>query len=408
MSKFEEIFSLIKEAREVLEGNIHRTPLTFSTYFSNLISRNVYLKLENLQKTGSFKVRGALFKISSLLPDVREKGVVAASSGNHAQGVAYSASKLGVKATIVMPKTAPPYKINATKSYGAKVILKGTVYDEAYVEAVKISRETGAYFIHPFDDPHVIAGQGTIGLEISEDLPKVNTVLVPVGGGGLISGIAVGIKESLRGKAIKVIGVEPEGDPKLKGALSVGKPVEVSPKPSLADGVLTKSVGRLTFQIIREYVDDVLEVSEDEIARAMYLLLERGKLLAEGAGALPLAAILKYGRKLPGDNIVAVVSGGNADLTTLYRVILRGLSAEGRLAKITLELKDQPGTLKEALGYVSSSGCNIIEIRHDRFGPGMPPGYANVELLVETPSKKAIDDVITKLKDVGVRVIRHV
>ena len=408
MSKFKEMLPLIREARKVLEGNVHRTPLTFSTYFSNLINKNVYLKLENLQKTGSFKVRGALFKISSLLPEAKKKGVIAASSGNHAQGVAYSASKLGVSATIVMPETAPPYKVNATRSYGAKVILKGSVYDDAYVEAVRLSKESGAYFIHPFDDPYVIAGQGTIGLEISEDLPSVDTVLVPVGGGGIISGIAIGVKELLQARKIKVIGVEPEGDPKLKKALTLGKPVEVAPKPSLADGVLTKSIGRLTFQIIREYVDDVLEVDEDEIARAMYLLLERSKLLAEGAGALPLAAILKHGKEIPGNNIVAVISGGNADLTTLYKVILRGLSAEGRLAKIALELKDRPGTLKQALDYVASAGCNIIEIRHDRFGPGISPGYANVELLVETPSKTAINEMLSKLKQARVKVIRHV
>jgi len=408
MGEFRDMLSLIKEASNVLRSNIHRTPLTFSTYFSHLVGREIYLKLENLQKTGSFKVRGALFKINSLLPEVRERGVVAASSGNHAQGVAYSASKLGVKATIVMPETAPPYKVNATRSYGARVILKGRVYDDAYVEAVKISRETGAYFIHPFDDPYVIAGQGTIGLEICEDLPNVDTILVPVGGGGLISGIALSVKESLRSKDVRIIGVEPEGDPKLRQALVIGRPVEIVPKPSLADGVLTKTVGRLTFKIIKDYVDDVLVVDEDEIARAMYLLLERGKLLAEGAGALPLAAILKYGRGLPGKEIVAVISGGNADLTTLYRVILRGLSAEGRLAKIALELKDQPGTLRESLDYVSSAGFNIIEIRHDRFGPGIPPGYANVELLVETPSKGAIDNLLSKLRDAGIKVVKYV
>ncbi|MCD6323758.1 MAG: threonine ammonia-lyase [Desulfurococcales archaeon] len=408
MRDFTPFLDLIREARNVLEGNVHRTPLTYSTYFSNITGKEVYLKLENLQKTGSFKVRGAYFKISSLLPDVRDKGVVAASSGNHAQGVAYSAMKLGVKATIVMPKSAPPYKVNATKSYGAEVILEGDVYDDAYAAAMRKSKESGAYFIHPFDDPYVIAGQGTIGVEIAEDLPDVDTVLVPVGGGGLISGISLGVKPSLRGRSVKIIGVEPEVDPKLKMSFRVGRPVTVKPMHSLADGVVTKSLGRLTFEVIRDLVDDALTVGEDDIARAMYLLLERAKLLAEGAGALPLAALLKYHDVIPGRKVVAVISGGNADLTTLYKVIMRGLAIEGRLARVNIKLKDEPGALKRALEVVARKGCNIVDIRHDRMNPSVKPGIALVELLIESPSPETTDELLKELELVGVKVIRHV
>jgi len=408
MESFKDMLKLIKEANRTISGSIHKTPLTFSTYFSKVTGKEVYLKLENLQKTGSFKVRGALFKISSLMPQAEHKGVIAASSGNHAQGVAYSAMKLGVNATIVMPITAPPYKVNATRSYGAKVILSGKVYDDAYRTALEISKKTGSFFIHPFDDPYVIAGQGTIGLEIAEQLSDVDTVLVPVGGGGLISGIAIGVKETLTNRKIQVIGVEPENAPKLRLALQHGHPVEIEPKPSLADGVLTRTVGRLTFQIMKSYVDDVITVSEDDIARAMYLLLERAKLLAEGAGALPLAALLTKKDSLPGNKVVAVISGGNADLTTLYRVVLRGLTVEGRITKVDLKLKDSPGSLKRVLEIIANFNCNIIDIRHDRFNPAFKPGYAMVELLFETPSSETSHQVISELKKQGIEVVSYV
>ena len=403
--EFNDIFELIMDARQVLAGDVHRTPLTYSSHFSRASGKDVYLKLENLQKTGSFKVRGAYFKIKSLMPQVKGRGVVAASSGNHAQGVAYAASRLGVKATIVMPETAPPYKVNATRSYGAEVILHGRVYDDAYLKAVEISRETGAFFVHPFDDPHVIAGQGTIGIEIAEDLPEVDTVLVPVGGGGLIAGIALAVKLRLRDRSVRVIGVEPETAPKLKLSLEAGEPVKITPKPSLADGVITKGVGRLTYSIISRYVDQVVTVGEDDIAKAMYLLLERAKLLAEGAGALPLAALLRYGESLPGEKIVAVISGGNADLTTLYRVILRGLMVDGRIAKVTLILKDSPGILESTLRVVAKHRCNILDIRHDRFEPKIRPGYARVEILMETPSSETLKELIKDLSENGIEVV---
>lgn len=403
MTTLDELWSLIKKANEVVEGVIHRTPLVSSHTFSKLSGNSVYLKLENLQKTGAFKVRGAYFKIFSELERCRKYGVVTASSGNHAQGVAYSSSELGVSATIVMPDSTPPYKVNATRSYGAKVLLHGRIYDESYERAVEISEKTGAVLVHPFDDPYVIAGQGTIGIEIASTLRNIDYVLVPVGGGGLISGIALAVKRML-GNGVKVIGVEPKNTPKFYRARLAGKPVVVPAKPSLADGVVTKSIGELTYRIMSELVDDVILVDEDSIARAMFLLMERAKLLAEGAGALPLAALLDGYLNSKGKNIVAVISGGNADLTTIYRVILRGLSIEGRVVKLTMLLEDSPGSLYKALGVLARYRCNVVEIRHERAGPSIPAGYALVEVVIELPEMEAINSIMQELGSLGVIV----
>ncbi|MEM0047119.1 MAG: threonine ammonia-lyase [Fervidicoccaceae archaeon] len=395
-----EINNLIQEADEKLEGKIHRTPLDYSATFSKISGGKIYLKLENLQKTGSFKVRGALFKIMRNLDIAKKRGVIAASSGNHAQGVAYSSSIMGVPATIVMPEITPPFKVNATKSYGANVILHGTVYDEAYGRALEISKENGAMLIHPFNDPEIIAGQGTIGVEILRALPDVDEVVVPIGGGGLISGIGTAIK--MRRSNVKIIGVEPKGDPKYFLSRKMGSIAKVDPQPSLADGVITKSVGDLTFNIMNEVVDDVITVSEDSIARAIYLLMERTKLVVEGAGALPLAALLEGGSiGKGGKKAVLVLSGGNIDLTTLYRIILRGLSADGRIVEIDLVLRDSPGELKKALEVIYKHRGNILEIRHDRMGLKLPPGYARAELIVELPSKEEEPEVRKELERAG-------
>jgi len=403
LSIIDEVFDLILKADKVLNGIIHRTPLTYSYSFSKLTGNNVYLKLENLQKTGAFKVRGAYFKIYSLLPDVKVKGVVAASSGNHAQGVAYASQELKVKATIVMPETTPAYKVIATKSYGANVILYGQVYDDAYSKALEISSESGAYFIHPFNDKYIIAGQGTIGLEIVRALNSVDYVIVPIGGGGLISGIGVALKKIL-GDKVKVIGVEPVNAPKYFKSRECGKPVEIEPKPSLADGVITKSVGELTYSIMSEVVDDVVLVDEDSIAKAMYLLLERAKLLSEGAGALPLAALLSGTLNIKGKNVVAVISGGNADLTTIYRIILRGLLVDGRIGRLKLTLRDIPGSLLRVLSVLAKYKCNIIDVKHDRLGLSIEPGYASVEVVFEIPERDVVERVVEELKKRNIRV----
>lgn len=394
---------LIEEADKTLEGKVHRTPLDYSATFSRMSGHKVYLKLENMQKTGSFKVRGALFKITKNIGLARAKGVVAASSGNHAQGVAYSSSVMGVKATIVMPEVTPPFKVNATKSYGASVILHGNVYDDAYRKALEISEETGAMFVHPFNDLEVIAGQGTIGLEIMRQLSDVEEVVVPVGGGGLISGIATALKS--KKSNIKVIGVEPKSAPKYKLSRERGYVAQIDPLPSLADGVITKSVGNLTFDIMSRVVDEVVTVEEDSIARAIYLLMERTKLVVEGAGALPLAALLEGA--IPGNEkkTVLVLSGGNIDLTTLYRIILRGLSADRRIAEVKFVLRDSPGELKKALEVIYRLRGNILEIKHDRLGIDIPPGYAKAELIVELPSSGLEQKVKEELKELGFQVL---
>ncbi len=397
------LFDLILRAREEIRGAVHVTPLSYSYSFSKITQASVFLKLENLQKTGAFKVRGAYFKIKSELSRARERGVIAASSGNHAQGVAYASQELGVKALIVMPETTPPYKILATKSYGAEVMLYGMIYDDAYRKAVELSEERGYLFIHPFNDPYIIAGQGTIGLEVASELKDVDYVLVPVGGGGLISGIAVAVKKVLGGR-VKVIGVEPEAAPKAREALRHGGPVEIRPASSLADGVVTKKVGDLTYKVMEELVDDIVTVDEDNIARAMYLLLERAKMLAEGAGALPLALLLSGKMDFKGKRVVAVISGGNADLTTLYKVILRGLTAEGRLIKFKLVLEDRPGTLRQALSFLSKYRCNIVDIKHDRFSISIKPGHALVEIIAEVPSRDIASKVIEELRKHGMEV----
>jgi len=391
-----------REALKVIGGQIHRTPVDRSTTFSRMFGADVYLKYENLQKSGSFKARGALYKIWKLASQgVRE--VVAASSGNHAQGVAYAASIYGVQATIFMPETASIAKIEATKGYGARVVLKGRVFDEAYQEAVRYSEERGAPIVHAFDDPDIIAGQGTISLELMEQLGDFDLILVPLGGGGLISGIASVLKEA--GRRVKVIGVEPEAAPKFKESLRAGRIVDVDVKPSLADGLITKRPGSVTFEYVREYVDDVVTVSEDSIARAVYLLMQRNKVVAEGAGAVGLAALLEDRVDVRGRRCVIIVSGGNVDLTDLYRIIVRGLTAEGRMIELSVELIDAPGELKRVLEIIYEHRGNIVEITHRRGGREIPPGRAVVDLLIEVPTREAGQAIHRRLAEKGYRLV---
>jgi len=397
--KWIDIAKEVKFAEEVLKNVVYKTPLDRSNTLSKMSGGEVYLKLENLQKTGAFKVRGAYYKIHKLSPEEKNKGVIAASAGNHAQGVAYAASAAGIKSTIVMPIFAPPSKIAATRSYGAEVILHGTIYDESYKKALEISNETGAVFIHPFDDPYVIAGNGTVGLEIINDMPDIDMVIVPVGGGGLISGIASIIK-SMR-NTVKVIGVEPEAAPKFNVSLKTGHITEIEAKRSLADGLLTKKPGNLTFNIVSELVDDIVTVTEDEIAMSMVLLMERAKTIAEGAGATPVAALLSGKINVKGKKVVTVISGGNADLTTLYKVIMRGLAKMKRIVIIKCVLPDIPGTLKSVLEIIASERGNIIDITHSRIDPRLEPGTAEVQLLVEIPEPTSINRIEEKMQKSG-------
>lgn len=394
----EEVNIKIKEARRVLQGVAHRTPLNHSRTFSRMTGGEVYLKLENLQKTGAFKIRGAYYKISKL---AREgvKRVVAASSGNHAQGVAYSASLLGIKSTIVMPRYTPFFKVEATRNYGADVILYGETYDDAYQKALQISRETGAPLIHPFNDTDIIAGQGTIGVEIYEDLEDVDLVAVPIGGGGLISGIAVALKKI--NPDIKVVGVQPAGAPSMFLSYREGRPVETPHPYSIADGVIVKKPGDKTLAIIRRLVDDIVLVDDEETARAVFLLLERAKVVAEPAGALSLAAMLSGKIPVSEKKAVAVISGGNIDPSLLSRIINQALYMEGRQVKITGVLPDKPGQLKKVIDTVAELGLNIISIEHERVNPLVSPGTAQVTLGLEVPDKNSVTVLLTRLKAKG-------
>ncbi|MEB3773354.1 MAG: threonine ammonia-lyase [Desulfurococcales archaeon] len=392
----DEVYKLSLKARQAIAGHTRRTPLDYSSTFSRLAGFRVFLKYENLQKTGSFKVRGALFKVSSVKD--RARGVVAASAGNHAQGVAYAASVYGVEAVIVMPETASISKVEATRGYGARVILHGSIYDEAYRRALEIAEEEGFEFIHPFDDPHVIAGQATIAHEVLEDLDMPETIVVPVGGGGLISGIAVVAKRLRPG--IRVIGVEPENAPKYKVSLREGRPVDVEVKPTIADGLAVKRPGETTFKIISRLVDDIVTVSEEEIAEALYMLLERGKVLAEGAGAAPLAAVLSGKIDSQGDAVV-IVSGGNIDLNMMYRVLLRGLSSKGRIASISGYVPDTPGTLHRVTGVIARHRGNIIDVIHERTDYRAPAWHTRIKIIVEVPSREALGEILRELASMG-------
>jgi len=392
----------VRRAVPVLQGVVHRTPLDSSNTLSRMTGGRVYLKLENLQKTGSFKVRGAYYKISKLSPEEKRRGVVTASAGNHAQGVAYAAMVSGVKATVVMPEAASPSKISAARSYGANIILHGSFYDDAYRKAKMVEEETGAVFIHPFNDFHVISGNGTVGLEIVNDLPDVDVVIVPLGGGGLASGTASIIKY-LKSNT-KIIGVEAEAAPKFKESIKHGGIVEVNIRQSLADGLITRKPGDLTFTIASEVLDDVVTVSEDEIAMSMTLLMERAKIVTEGAGAASVAALLSGKIDVKGRKTAAIISGGNVDLTTLYRVLMRGLSKMRRIIIAKCILPDTPGTLKSVLEAIAEERGNIVDIIHNRIQPYLEPGTAEVQLIIEVQEEK-IEKVEEKVRKLGYNIL---
>jgi len=361
------------------------------------------MKLENLQKTGAFKVRGAYYKIYKLPDEAKKRGVVAASAGNHAQGVAFAASVAGIPATIVMPETAPISKIQATQGYGAKIVLHGLIYDDAYHKALEIAEETGATFIHPFDDLYVIAGQGSIAVEILHDLQDIDVVVVQIGGGGLISGIAAVVKNVL-GDQVKVIGVEPESAPKMKASINAGKIVEVDVKPSIADGLLTRRPGEITYKLVSELVDDIVTVSDDEIAHAILMLLERSKTVAEGAGAAGLAALLSGKIDVRGKKVVTIISGGNIDVTMLSRIIMRELARQRRIVILKTKLPDRPGTLRKLLEFLAEAKLNIVEINHDRYDPRLEPGWAEVRIIAEVPQPERLERLINNLRRHGYEV----
>jgi len=389
----------IRGAEERIRDHVLATPLVYSPTFSAMIGARVFLKLENLQKAGSFKVRGAMNTILSQNASIGSKGVIAASAGNHAQGVAVAAQLAGIAATIVMPESVSISKEEATRGYGAEVILRGSSLDETLSYAHERAAE-GYTFIHPYDDPAVIAGQGTIALEIFEKLPDPDLIVVPVGGGGLISGIAT-VAKALR-PSVRVVGVQTAACPSAVAARREGAPVRVEAAHSIADGILVNTLGSLPFAIMERYVDDVVTVSEDQIAMAMVLLLERKKVLAEGAGAVPLAALLNSGLEIPQDGtVVLVISGGNVDSPLLGRIIRKGMLKKGRIVGISVVVDDTPGTLARLLEVIAGNRGNILHIHHERFERDLPVQVIRVELEIETRSHAHIEEILNALRDHG-------
>ncbi|MGB9866996.1 MAG: threonine ammonia-lyase [Bacillota bacterium] len=395
----------VLEARELLSRVVRVTPLDHSETFSRMTGAEVYLKLENLQKTGSFKVRGAWNKVAHLSKEQRAKGVVAASAGNHAQGVALAASRAGIPATIVMPAVAPLAKVEATRGYGASVVLKGGNYDEAYEEALKVAKEAGSTFIHPFDDVHVIAGQGTISLEITEQLPEVEVIVAPVGGGGLVAGIAVAAKQL--NPAIKVFGVQVAGASSMVASLAQRQRVLLESVNTIADGIAVRRPGEITFEVCQKYLDGIVTVDDDHIAHAMLLLMERAKMVVEGAGAASLAALLAGKIPCPGKKVVAVISGGNVDVNLISRIIEHGLRKAGRFMAITTRIPDRPGSLLKLLKVIADEGGNVISVEHDRLRQDLVLGQAEVEIKVETYGPGHMERIQSRLReaDYGVRGI---
>ncbi len=387
----------IEEARKNLRGIIHPTPVIYSEYFSQMSGNEVYIKPENYQKTGAFKIRGAYHRISKLTEEERACGVICSSAGNHAQGVAYAAQQLGVKATIVMPNVTPLIKIEATRNYGAEVILHGEVYDDAYAEARRIQKETGAVFIHPFDDWDVIYGQGTIGLEILEEVEDVDIILVPVGGGGLISGICLAIKE--KNPNVRIIGVEPEGAQTLGHSIRKKSIVQLEVVSTVAEGVAVRTPGEKAFTIVQKYVDEIITIDDRELLEIFTILIEKHKMIAESAGILPLAALKKL--KVWGKKIVCVVSGGNIDVVSVSEMINRSLISRGRLFCFTLELPDKPGELLNISKILAEANANIVKIEHNQFKALDRLMRVALELTVETNGHDHIANVIGKLEAQG-------
>lgn len=385
----------IKQAQENIKGVARRTPLFYSSTFSNGHDYNVYLKCENKQKTGAFKLRGAYNKIVSLSSEEKQRGVIASSAGNHAQGVAYGATAFGIKSTIVMPVTAPQAKVQATRGYGAQVVQYGEVYDECYNKALELQEATKATFIHPFDDIEVMAGQGTVSLEILEDLPEVDTIIVPIGGGGLISGMALAAKELK--PSIEIIGVQAEIIASSKASLNKGEIVTLPGVKSLADGISVKTPGINTFKYMKKYVDDIVTVTEDEIAFGIFSLMEKSKLVAEGAGAVPLAALLANKIKLRGKNVAVLVSGGNIDIAMVSKVIDRELILLNRRVSFTVELQDKVGQMGALINDIVSQGVNIVKTRQDRNWDQRGLDYVNVQFEVEAQSREHAQQMIGAL-----------
>ena len=387
-----------KKAQDTIKDIVKKTDILESTKLSSMTGANVYYKCENLQKTGSFKVRGACNKIANLTDEEKANGVIASSAGNHAQGVALGAKMNGIEATIVMPQTAPLAKVTATKSYGANVVLEGLVYDDAYAKALEIQKETGATFLHPFNDEYVIAGQGTIALEIFEQMNnKVDTILCPIGGGGIIAGVAVAAKAL--NPNVKIIGVQTANIPSMHESMKAGKVTTAFKATSVADGISVKTVGELTFSIVKDLVDDVILVEEGEIAEGLLFLMENQKVVAEGSGAVTTAAILS-GKYIPkkNENVVCIISGGNIDINTLNRIIAIGLAKSGRRFSFSTNIKDKPGGLGELTRIIGGEDANIITAN---LSATDEIGVLNANMTLETFDHNHIERIKKEVSEAG-------
>ena len=397
----------IFRARDLLNRTtIRKTPLQRSDTFSKLTGTNIFLKLESLQRTGSFKVRGASVKISMLSEEQKKYGVIAASAGNHAQGVAYAALRHNISCTIIMPQNASPAKVAATKAYGAKVILRGLDYDECWIEAQEIAKNEGSTIIHAFDDSQVISGQGTIGLEILEDLPELDQIYLPIGGGGLAAGIAIAIKA--KKPDVKIIGVESKAFPAMKESLARGSLQNIKAGYTIADGISVKSPGKLTYEIANKYIDDVTLVDDSSILKTMFLLMERAKVVIEPAGAASLAYLLSNGHSNKNANVVSLLSGGNVDMYLLGQVVAKGLMQMGRMLKIFVQLQDKPGALKTVVDGIAELSVNIVEVVHDRLSSNISAGTAGVYLSLEMENEKHAERLIEFLrsKSLDFRIVK--
>ncbi|ABC83215.1 threonine ammonia-lyase [Anaeromyxobacter dehalogenans] len=385
-----------------IRDRIYLSPCARTETLSRLSGTSAFLKLENLQMTGSYKERGALNTLLLAGEAERARGLIAASAGNHAQGVAYHAGRLGVKATIVMPESTPIMKVANTRAHGARIVLHGANYDEAYAEARRLEQAEGLTFVHPFDDPRIIAGQGTVGLEILEQVPEVDAILVPIGGGGLASGVAVAAK-ALRPE-VRIVGVETEVLPSMLAALEAGRPVTLEPASTIADGIAVKRAGDLTFDHVRRLVDEIVTVSEEEIASAILYLLEKEKTVAEGAGAVAVAALMnRRAAGLEGRRAVAIVSGGNIDVNLVARIIERGLVKDGRLVRVSVALTDKPGQLAKVSAIIAHHRANVIEVHHTRaFATRF--GDTTLQLTLETRGLEHVQELLQALRERGYQV----
>ncbi len=392
----------VRGAQKMLGGVARVTPLEGSRYLSGLVGAPVHLKCENLQRTGSFKLRGAYVRIAGLLPEERAAGVVAASAGNHAQGVALASALLGVRSTVFMPVGAPLPKVAATRDYGAEVRMEGQVVDETLAAAQEYARTTGAVFIHPFDHPDIVAGQGTVGLEVLEQCPELRTLLIGVGGGGLAAGIAVAVK-ALR-PDVRLVGVQAAGAAAYPPSLAAGRPVSIDNPVTMADGIKVGRPGDVPFQLVEELVDDIVTVSEDALSSALLLCLERAKMVVEPAGASPVAALLSAPRSFEGP-VVALLSGGNVDPLLMQRILRHGMAAAGRYLSLRLRLPDRPGALASLLGALSVADANVLDVSHVRTDPRLGLTEVEVELHLETKGPEHCAEVSAALREAGYTVL---